>query len=89
MRLDHHHNAPRPSAGVDDAVEWLSERIVPLLPKDSATTIVDSYRSLHADGDSLAFFLGEQEYPSVMMLYRQLHDRVVSMHRSLQDAGLA
>jgi len=89
VRLDHHHNAPRPTAAVDDAVEWLSERIVPLLPKDSATTIIDAYRSLHADGDSLAFFLGEQEYPSVMMLYRQLHDRVVSMHRSLQDAGLA
>ncbi len=89
VRLDHHDDAPRPSAAVDDAVEWLSERIVPLLPKDSATSIIDAYRCLHADGDSLAFFLGEREYPSVMMLYRQLHDRVASMHRSLQDAGLA
>lgn len=89
IHLDKHDNPPRPEIAVADAVEWLEERVAPLLTKDSVNRIKDAYRALHADGDSLAFFLGEQEYPSVLMLYRQVHDRVVTMQRSLHEAGLA
>jgi EAL domain-containing protein (putative c-di-GMP-specific phosphodiesterase class I) len=89
VRLDSHDSPPRPEIAVGDAVEWLQERVAPLLTKDSANSILDAYRALHADGDSLAFFLGEQEYASVLLLYRQVHDRVVTLQRSLSEAGLA
>ena len=89
VRADRHHDVPRPVTAVTDAAEWLEERVSPLLPKDSARQVLEAYRALHADGDSLAFFLGEQEYPSVIMLYHQLHDRVVTLHRALAEAGLA
>jgi EAL domain-containing protein (putative c-di-GMP-specific phosphodiesterase class I) len=89
VRLDRHDNVPRPVTAVVDAAEWLQERVSPLLPKDSARQVLEAYRALHADGDSLAFFLGAQEYPSVILLYRQLHDRVTTMHRVLSVAGLA
>jgi hypothetical protein len=89
VRLDRHDSPPRPDIAVADAVEWLRERVAPVLTKDSVNSILDGYRALHAEGDSLAFFLGEQEYPSVLMLYRQVHDRVVSLQRSFGEAGLA
>ncbi len=89
VRTDRHHDVPRPVTAVIDAADWLEERVSPLLPKDSARQVLEAYRALHADGDSLAFFLGEQEYPSVIMLYHQLHDRVVTLHRALAEAGLA
>jgi EAL domain-containing protein (putative c-di-GMP-specific phosphodiesterase class I)/GGDEF domain-containing protein len=89
VRVDRHDAPPRPEIAVGDAVEWLRERVSPLLTKDSVDSILGAYRALHADGDSLAFFLGEQEYQSVLMLYRQVHDRVVTLQRSLHEAGLA
>ncbi len=89
VRTDRFEDVPRPVTAVVDAAEWLEERVSPLLPRDSSRQVLEAYRALHADGDSLAFFLGEQEYPSVIMLYHQLHDRVITMHRVLAEAGLA
>jgi EAL domain-containing protein (putative c-di-GMP-specific phosphodiesterase class I)/GGDEF domain-containing protein len=89
VHLDRFESPPRPSLSIEEATQRLEERIAPLLTKDSAQRIVQAYRDLHADGESLAFFLDRQEYGAVVMLYRQLHDRVGSLLRSLSDAGIA
>lgn len=89
VRLDQHEAPPRPPVSIEEAVSTLEGRVAPILPKDSAHRIVQAYRDLHADGESLSFFLDRQEYGAVVMLYRQLHDRVGSLLRSLNDAGIA
>jgi hypothetical protein len=88
VRADEHAAPPRPQGDVDEATTRMRGCISPLMPRDSARAILDAYRALHADGESLAFFLGQQEYASVMLLYRQLHDRVVTMHQALESVGL-
>jgi hypothetical protein len=89
VRLDDHQSPPRPPASIDEATRQVEQRISPMLPRESARQVVQAYRDLHTDGESLAFFLGRQEYAAVVVLYRQLHDRVVSLLRALSDAGLA
>jgi len=88
VRHDRFDSPPRPDTPMADASDQLDQRVSPHLTKDSARQILDAYTALHADGESLAFFLGLQEYSSVMMLYRQLHDRVITMQQALEAAGL-
>jgi len=75
-------------AGVERAIEIVERALVkygrPVYVRDVARAEL-GYQKPFAN----AFFLGEQEYPSVIMLYHQLHDRVITMHRVLAEAGLA
>jgi EAL domain-containing protein (putative c-di-GMP-specific phosphodiesterase class I) len=88
VRDDRHGSPPRPHAAMAESSDQLHQRVSPYLTRDSARQVLDAYSALHADGESLAFFLSQQEYSSVMMLYRQLHDRVITMHQALEAAGL-
>ena len=83
VRLDRPGAAPwldLPSAA---AARRVAVPLGPPLPPDAAPPIERAYQGLHADGESLAHFLGRQQYAQVALMYRQLHDRVMSLCRLL------
>jgi EAL domain-containing protein (putative c-di-GMP-specific phosphodiesterase class I)/GGDEF domain-containing protein len=68
--------------------EHLAQRPTPPVPDDAAGNIARACRELQSDSSSLAQHLGRQEYQIAARVFRQLHDRVTSLHRLLDDAGL-
>lgn len=83
VRLDRYRDAPRPEQALESAVERVAERLGPLVLPHLRPSIIQTFRDLHVDADSLAHFLAEQQYAAVVLLYRQLHDRVMSLCRLL------
>ena len=83
VRLDRPGAAPR--AGLAPAAAAARGAVPPGPPlhPDAGSPIEQAYRRLHCDGVSLAHFLGRQQYAPVVLLYRQLHDRVMSLCRLL------
>jgi EAL domain-containing protein (putative c-di-GMP-specific phosphodiesterase class I)/GGDEF domain-containing protein len=68
--------------------ERLAQPLTPPVPGDAAVSIARACRELQSDSISLAQHFGRQEYPAAARAFRQLHDRVTSLHRLLDDAGL-
>jgi EAL domain-containing protein (putative c-di-GMP-specific phosphodiesterase class I)/GGDEF domain-containing protein len=86
VRLDRHRDVPRPHQALESAVERVAERLGPHVPPNARPSIMQIFRNLHVDADSLAHFLEAQQYRAVVVLYRQLHDRVMSLSRLLAPA---
>jgi hypothetical protein len=81
----------RPSlapAATIERTEHLAQRPALPVPDDAAGSIARACRELRSDSNRLAEHLGRQEYQTAARVSRQLHDRVSSLHRLLQDAGL-
>ena len=83
VRLDRHRDPPRPEQALESAMERVAERLGPLVQPHLRPSIMQAYRDLRLDADSLAHFLEEQQYSAVVLLYRQIHDRVMSLGRLL------
>ncbi len=79
---------PLAPAATIERTEHLEQRHALPVPDDAAGSIARACRELRSDSNRLAEHLGRQEYQTAARVSRQLHDRVSSLHRLLQDAGL-
>jgi len=87
--VEEYRDRPATAAAVAlERTEHLAQRPALPVPDDAAGSIARACRELQSDSNSLAQHLGRQEYQTAAGVFRQLHDRVTSLHRLLDDAGL-